>query len=125
MAANGDAGVSAEPHPVVNGHGIKEAHITKTADGDPAPPAYSSHPLGPLSAKEITHGRDLLVASWPAGTDCHFKAITLLEPAKAGLIPYLTAERLMQTPTDIDRRAFVVYYIRGTVSDKDDPIAST
>ena len=115
---------SAEPHPAVNGNGIKEAHITKAANGAPSPPAYRSHPLGPLSAKEITLGRDLIVASWPAGTDCHFKAITLLEPAKAGLIPYLTAERLGQTPTDIDRRAFVVYYLRGTVSNKDDPMAS-
>ncbi len=98
--------------------GRGDGYKTANANGDSGisePPAYRSHPLGPLSAQEITQGADLIKASWPAGTDCHFKAVTLQEPAKAELVPYLNAERVGQTPTDIDRRAFVVYYFRGTV----------
>lgn len=83
---------------------------------DAPPPPYQAHPLGPLSAQEIIQSSSLIKAYWPAGTDCHFKVITLLEPAKAELIPYLQAERAGQSPTDIDRRAFVVYYFRRTVS---------
>jgi Cu2+-containing amine oxidase len=101
--------------PVTNGS--KHVHDSTTAtDGAKAPPAYRSHPLGPLSADEITLGSSLLTNFWPAGTDVHFKAVTLLEPAKAELIPYLTAERAGQPKPDIDRRAFVLYYLRGTVS---------
>lgn len=74
------------------------------------------HPIGPLTASEITRSTSILRASWPANTDFHFKAVTLLEPLKAELLPYLQAERSGSTPAKIDRKAFVLYYIRNTVS---------
>jgi primary-amine oxidase len=76
----------------------------------------AQHPIGPLTASEITRAASLLKASWPANTDFNFKAVTLLEPLKAELLPYLQAERSGSTPAKIDRRAFVLYYIRNTVS---------
>lgn len=73
------------------------------------------HPLGPLTATEITKSSKLIRALWPSNTKLHFKAVTLQEPAKAQLVPYLEAERLGKRPTPISRRSFVVYYIRNTV----------
>lgn len=76
----------------------------------------AQHPIGPLTASEITRAASILKASWPANTDFNFKAVTLLEPLKAELLPYLQAERSGSTPAKIDRKAFVLYYIRNTVS---------
>ncbi|KAL2194803.1 copper amine oxidase [Corynascus similis CBS 632.67] len=72
------------------------------------------HPLGPLTAREIAKIAILIRSCWPNDTECHFKVVTLLEPPKAQLAPYLVAERAGQDPGSIDRRAFVVYYLRGT-----------
>jgi primary-amine oxidase len=74
-----------------------------------------SHPLGPLSGHEIVQASSLVKAVWPEGVDLHFRVITLREPTKAELVPYLTAERAGEPTPSIDRRAFVVYYFRGTV----------
>jgi hypothetical protein len=81
----------------------------------------AQHPIGPLTASEITRATSLLKASWPANTDFNFKAVTLLEPLKAELLPYLQAERSGSAPAKIDRRAFVLYYIRNTVSNPKKP----
>lgn len=78
--------------------------------------AVAQHPIGPLTAAEISHSASLLKAFWPASTDVQFKAITLLEPAKAELFPYFQAERRGETPAPIERRSFLIYYIRNTVS---------
>ncbi|EOO03406.1 putative copper amine oxidase 1 protein [Phaeoacremonium minimum UCRPA7] len=103
------------PAPVPNGvNGKKVAHATNGTNGADKPPAYQSHPLGPLTAKEISQSSALIKGQWPEGTLFQFKVVTLLEPAKAELIPYLSAEKSGQTPTDIDRRAFVVYYLKNT-----------
>ncbi len=83
-----------------------------TADGTPA---YQAHPLGPLSSREISRSSALIRGAWPLGTLFQFKVITLLEPAKAELMPYLVAERKGIAPKDINRRAFVVYYLKNTV----------
>jgi len=110
---------AAAPAPAngVNGAGAHAKPATESiADGAGEPPAYQAHPLGPLSAQEITESSGLIRAAWPQGTVFQFKVVTLLEPAKAQLMPYLEAERKGQTPTDIDRRSFVVYYLRNTVS---------
>lgn len=80
------------------------------------------HPIGPLTASEINRSVSLLKASWPANTDFIFKAVTLLEPLKAELLPYLQAERSGSTPAKIDRKAFVLYYIRNTASISKNPI---
>ena len=53
---------------------------------------------------------------YPSKTDLFFKAITLEEPKKAQLVPYLEAEHRGLRLPRIDRKAFVSYYIRNTVS---------
>jgi len=74
------------------------------------------HPFAPLSAAEIKHASDLVRAEWPDKTDVQFKVITLEEPAKADVIPVLEAEATGHTFSQLDRRAFVNYYLRNTVS---------
>ncbi|KAK4192321.1 copper amine oxidase [Podospora australis] len=73
-----------------------------------------THPLGPLSPKEISQASGLVKAFWPEGTSLHFKAVTLLEPEKKELAPYLTAARAGESLPSIDRKAFVIYSLRGT-----------
>jgi primary-amine oxidase len=77
--------------------------------------AVSSHPLAPLSASEITSAASIIKASWPAHTDLHFKVITLQEPRKLEALQYLEAEHAGKSRPEINRRAFVNYYIRNTV----------
>ena len=74
------------------------------------------HPLAPLSSPEITTCVHLVRGRSPQGTSLRFKAITLLEPEKKDVIPYLAAEREGKCPPHIARKAFVVYYITNTVT---------
>ncbi|KAL3423343.1 copper amine oxidase [Phlyctema vagabunda] len=74
----------------------------------------AQHPLGPLTAAEITESARIIKGLWPGATDIQFKSITLQEPKKTDLVPFLTAEHgASQLPT-VERRSFVVYYIRNT-----------
>lgn len=83
--------------------------------GTPIPaPAVPSHPLGPVTAVEITKSGEILQASWPTGTKLHYKAITLSEPPKSVLAPYLAAERAGEKPAPLDRKTLVIYYLKGT-----------
>lgn len=75
-----------------------------------------SHPLGPLAKNEISQSSSLIRAQWPEGTKFQFKVVTLHEPPKAELAPYLEAERAGKTPKPIDRKSKIVYYLRNTVS---------
>ncbi|KAJ5033560.1 uncharacterized protein L3040_008672 [Drepanopeziza brunnea f. sp. 'multigermtubi'] len=72
------------------------------------------HPLGPLTAGEIKESAKIIRSLWPAGTDIQFKSITLQEPEKAKLVPFLAAEHAGKPTPTIERRAFVVYYLRNT-----------
>lgn len=74
------------------------------------------HPLSPLTASEISRASDLIRHLYPSATRLHFKAVTLEEPEKARLVPYLDAEHAGKRLPAIDRKAFVSYYIRNTVS---------
>ncbi|KAI9837753.1 MAG: hypothetical protein M1819_006687 [Sarea resinae] len=74
----------------------------------------SSHPLAPLTAAEIKEGARLTYSLYPSGTNLHFKAITLQEPEKREVVPFLEAEHSGKSLPTIDRRAFVSYYIRNT-----------
>lgn len=76
----------------------------------------ASHPLSPLTASEITTSAELIRGLYPAQTKFQFKAITLEEPEKAQLVPYLEAEHNGKSVPRITRKAFVCYYIRNTVS---------
>ena len=74
------------------------------------------NPLGPLTANEISESASLIKGLWPSNTTIQFKSITLQEPDKADLVPFLAAEHAGQQPPSVERRSFVVYYIRNTVS---------
>ncbi|OCK83734.1 hypothetical protein K432DRAFT_290434 [Lepidopterella palustris CBS 459.81] len=74
----------------------------------------ASHPLAPLTASEITYAANLIKAGWPAHTNLHFKVITLEEPLKAQVLPYLAAEHSGEPLPRVSRKAFVNYYIRNT-----------
>ena len=74
------------------------------------------HPLAPLSSSEITKSADFIRDLYPSGTNFQFKSITLQEPEKAELVPFLEAEHYGQKTPHIDRKTFVNYYIRNTVS---------
>ena len=52
----------------------------------------AGHPLNPITGSEIVKAADILRTKYPEGADLHFKAITLEEPPKAVLVPYLEAE---------------------------------
>ena len=75
----------------------------------------AAHPLSPLTASEITRSADLIRGLYPSKTDLLFKAITLEEPGKAQLVPYLEAENQGRRTGNLDRKAFACYYIRNTV----------
>lgn len=75
-----------------------------------------AHPLCPITASEIKRSAELIKGCWPPKTNFHFKAITLEEPAKVELVPYLEAEHRGSKIPHIDRRVFVSYYLRNTVS---------
>lgn len=75
----------------------------------------ANHPLSSLTASEITRASALIRALYPPGIDLHFKAVTLEEPPKAQLVPYLEAEYQGRRLPSLDRKAFVCYYIRNTV----------
>ncbi|CZT10634.1 related to peroxisomal amine oxidase (copper-containing) [Rhynchosporium agropyri] len=74
----------------------------------------TEHPLGPLTAHEITESAKIIKSSWPQNTNVQFKVITLQEPNKADLVPFLAAERAGKSTSTIERRSFVLYYIRNT-----------
>ncbi|KAN0106449.1 putative copper amine oxidase [Hyaloscypha variabilis] len=73
----------------------------------------SRHPLDPLTADEIIQVSSLLKAKSP-DTSLHFKIITILEPPKAQLRPFLIAERNGGTQPRPPRKASSLYYHLGT-----------
>lgn len=76
----------------------------------------STHPFAPLSADEIKNASNLIKASWPEGTNLHFKQLTLSEPAKAEAIPFIGAEFAKSSLPSIDRKVVTSYYVKNTVS---------
>ncbi|KAI4244876.1 MAG: hypothetical protein L6R40_002782 [Gallowayella cf. fulva] len=74
----------------------------------------SAHPLSPLTSSEITNAVQLVQGLYPSNTSLQYKTVTLEEPKKAALVPYLDAEHNGRRKPSIDRRAFVAYYIRNT-----------
>jgi Cu2+-containing amine oxidase len=87
---------------------IPEAPVSKHA---------SIHPLSPLTSLEITTVAALIQALYPADIKLQFKFLTLEEPEKALLAPYLDAEAAgAKAGGLLDRRALVSYYIRNTAS---------
>ena len=75
-----------------------------------------AHPLCPLSGSEISTTSEIIRSVWPENTDLRFKVITLEEPSKHDLAPYIEAEHSGARLPQLERRVFVTYYIRNTVS---------
>ncbi len=82
----------------------------------PVTKQVTSHPLSPLTASEIEATGQLIKSLYPEKIDLRFKVITLKEPEKKNLVPYLEAEHTGGALPSIHRQAFVSYYIRNTVS---------
>lgn len=80
-----------------------------------------AHPMCPLSGDEISAASDLIRSVWPSNADLRFKVVTLNEPAKKEFLPYLDAEHSGGRVPNIERRAFIAYYIRNTVRILNDP----
>ncbi len=76
----------------------------------------ATHPLSPLTASEITKSAQLIKGLYPSTASFQFKTITLEEPEKAQLVPYLDAEHSGKRLPILERKALVCYYIRNTVS---------
>lgn len=73
------------------------------------------HPFAPLSGAEIINAATIIRKSWPQDTDLQFRVITLREPDKSTVIPFLDAENKGESySTPLARKAFVVYYLRNT-----------
>jgi primary-amine oxidase len=81
----------------------------------PVTKQVTAHPLSPLTAAEIETTGHLIKGLYPEKIDLRFKVITLKEPAKKTLVPFLDAEHSGGRLPHIDRRAFTSYYIRNTV----------
>ena len=73
------------------------------------------HPLSPLSAAEIQISASIVRSHLPGRPQIQFKNITLEEPLKASLVPYLDAERAKQRLPLVERKSFVSYYVKNTV----------
>lgn len=78
--------------------------------------AVRQHPLSPLTAAEIKASAEVIKSLYIPGTGLLFKQITLLEPKKAQLAPYLDAQNQGKSVSQLDRKAFISYYIKNTVS---------
>ena len=74
------------------------------------------HPLSPLTSSEIIESATRIRELYPSDIKLSFKTITLQEPEKTQLLLYLDAEHNGHSTGRIDRRAFVNYIIRNTVS---------
>ena len=89
---------------------------------EPAPPSSApcyvksprAHPYNPLSADEIKYASSILETQWAQNTDIQYKVITLQEPPKKEVLPYLDAEARGASLPFIARKAFISYYPRKT-----------
>lgn len=93
------------------------AAVTQDFTAEPVAKQNISHPLCPLTASEIATTADLLRSVWPPNTDLRFKIITLDEPPKKQMVPYLEASYSGAPLPFVPRKSFTSYYIRNTVSE--------
>ncbi|TWU72970.1 hypothetical protein ED733_003858 [Metarhizium rileyi] len=67
--------------------------------------AAARHPLAQLSADEFTKARDVVIQQHGGSQTVYFRQISLEEPAKQSLIPYLEAEHAGRLTPDTPRPA--------------------
>jgi len=106
-----------QPRMEINGQHIKgttetNSHVNGAADGLKI--SSGVHPLDPLSPQEIIQAASILRKSYPGDTPVHFKAITLNEPPKTLVLPYLDAEHRGSPPPRVPRTAYVLYVLLNT-----------
>ena len=65
------------------------------------------HPLCPLTGDEIQSTARLIESVWPQSVSLSFKVITLSEPPKEKLAPYLQALDSGMTPSPLEWGGFV------------------
>ncbi len=73
-----------------------------------------AHPLDPLSPNEIITAATILRSAYPVDSPIHFKAVTLNEPAKHLVIPYLDAEHKGSALPVVPRTAYILYVTVNT-----------
>lgn len=74
------------------------------------------HPLAQLSREEIRYAAQLIKKNHASDSHLVFKAITLQEPDKIKTLAYLDKEHRGESPeSNIDRSAFLNYYLKGGV----------
>lgn len=83
----------------INGHVASESKV---------------HPLDPLNPVEITLAAAIIRSAYPPGSPIRFKAITLDEPSKALVLPYLDAEHEGLKLPAVPRTAYVLYVMVNT-----------
>lgn len=93
------------------------AAVAQDFTAEPVAKQNVTHPLAPLTPSEIATTADLLRSVWPSNTDLRFKIITLDEPPKKQMIPYLEAVHSGSPLPYVPRKSFTSYYIRNTVSE--------
>ncbi|KAF9886316.1 hypothetical protein FE257_011575 [Aspergillus nanangensis] len=76
----------------------------------------SPHPLDPLSPEEITLAGRLLKKAFP-GDHIVFRVVTLQEPPKAHMIPFLDAEHTGKPSISSPKRTAFIQFYRGTAAD--------
>lgn len=106
-------------HAATNGHVATENGITQngTATNGTNGRVKSAphvHPLDPLTPDEITTVAKILRAVYPPNSPIHFKAVTLDEPAKSLVVPYLEAEHRGSPLPIVPRSAYVLYVMQNT-----------
>ena len=77
--------------------------------------ASQQHPLTPLTSTEIRAAAHLVRSLYIDGATLYFKHVSLAEPPKTELAPYLEALYCGQRTSRPSRRACVTYYIQNTV----------
>lgn len=75
-----------------------------------------ANPLVPLTSSEIELVASLIKRQCGLHVPLHFKAITLEEPHKQHVVTFFEAQKGGGALPDIERIAFVSYYISDSVS---------
>ncbi|KIX93918.1 uncharacterized protein Z520_10255 [Fonsecaea multimorphosa CBS 102226] len=77
-------------------------------------PGTAAHPLDPLSANDIQATAALIKSKYADGA-VHFKSISIVEPPKKILLPYLAAERAGGSVLPhLPRKTQAVWFLRGS-----------
>lgn len=75
---------------------------------------YRPHPFDPLVEEEIKCSSQFIRHAYPENADLDFRSISLYEPEKAEMIPFLEAEHSGKNLNHVphpNRQARVVYYL--------------